>query len=244
MSTRDSMRRELRELAKLAETKRQERQEQSKSARSSGEWSYADLASEAATPPPPPEKADEAVLASTDRRIESLDPPSWPSSATVPPVVPGGSPSVPSEFEAPLSPTPGPRRIGRWLLVGAAAVVLVGAGLVGRRLHGASAATAAASPPPAVAEAAAAAAPAPAAAEAPPAAPDPQPAAAPPAPPPSPAPVAASPSRHSGGAHSWKATSRPALAKAAAQAKTAAPPAAASKSDSLDDMMRKAVNSK
>jgi hypothetical protein len=241
MSTRESMRRELRELAKLAETKRQERQEQSKSARSSGEWSYADLASEAATPPPPPEKADEAVLASTDHRIESLNPPSWPSSATVPPVVPGGSPSVPSEFEAPLSPTPGPRRTGRWLLVGAAAVVLVGAGLVGRNLHRAPAPAAAASLT-ALAEAPAPTAPAPAAAEAPPAAPEPQPAAAPPAPPPPP--VAATPSRRSGGARPWKAPARSALPKAAAQAKTASAPAAAGKADSLDDMMRKAVNSK
>lgn len=242
MSTRESMRRELRELAKLAETKRQERQEQSKSARSSGEWSYVDFAAEAAAALPPPEKADEAVLATPEKRIESLNPPSWPSSATVPPVVPGGSPSSPSEFEAPLVPTPAPRRASRWLLVGAAAVVLVGAGLVGRKLHGSSATSAAAaSPPPVVVEAPPAQRPPEPVAEAPAPPAPPPPAAAAPAPAPAPAPVAATPPRRPG-TRPAKSAPHPAVGKAAAQAKSAPP--VANKSDSLDDLMRKAVNSK
>jgi hypothetical protein len=195
---------------------------------------------------PPPEKADEAVLSTPEKRIESLDPPSWPSSATVPPVVPGGSPSFPSEFEAPLAPTSSPRRAGRWLLVGAAAVVLIGAGVVGRRLHGSSAQAAAAPLPSAVAEAPAAPPPASEPAAAPAAAPNPAPQAeAPPAPvatmPARTPPAAAGPSRRSGGARPSKAAPHPALAKTQAKA---APAAAANKADSLDDMMRKAVNSK
>jgi hypothetical protein len=239
MSTRESMRRELRELAKLAETKRQE--QKTKTPRSSGEWSYVDPA-DAPTPAPPPEKADESVLG-TAEPIGTLDPPSWPSSATVPPVVPqAGFPSTPGDLDLSARPRSS-RRASRWMLVGVAAVVLVGAGVVGRKLHGNPAQAAAVAAPPAVAEA-----PAPPPAREPePTAPttasDPAPAVA--AAPAAPAPSNAAPRRSGGAARPARALHAvPVPAKAVAQAKPAAAPAAANHTDSLDDLMRKAVNAK
>jgi hypothetical protein len=241
MSTRESMRRELRELAKLAEAKRQE---QSKTPRSSGEWSYVDPA-DAPTPAPPPEMADESVLG-TAEPIDPLDPPSWPSSATVPPVVPqAGSPSVPGDVET--SPrAPSARRASRWLMVGIAAVVLVGAGVVGRKLHGTPAQAAAAAAAPAV-QPPAAEAPAP-----PPGGPAPTvPAPSDPAPALAAAAAATLPSNPASRRSAIVAPrpakalhAAPVPAKALAQAKPAAATGpAASHADSLDDLMRKAVSS-
>lgn len=236
MSTRESMRRELRELAKLAETKRQE---QTKTPRSSGEWSYVDPAAEAATAAESPVEEKGAVGLEP---ADAVDPPSWPSSATVPPVVPSaGTPSIPSELERLAASAPAPRRGSRWLIAGFAAVVLVGAAVVGQRLqHGTAAPTAMAAtppPPPAVPQE-----------PLPPPAAEPAnaavaPAAAPPPAAAAPAPVVANgPSTHRT-APAPRPAKTPRSPSPSAATKPAPAGAAANHVDSLDDLMRKAVSS-
>jgi hypothetical protein len=242
-STRENMRRELRELSKLADEMRKTR---SPDVRSSGEWSAlgAALAAEG-----------EAGAAAGDAAEPAALPPPRPSDVSVPPAVASYAPVFAvSPGSAAVAGDAKARRRAMILGGGVAAGAVIALVATFSRSHGGAShassdstdttVVAAAAPGP-QAPAAPAADPAPAPPAAAPVAQDPAAAAADPSPSNTPATTPAAKRHVRGGAVARPVTKAPAaaLSKAPASKKAAAPAAASGGGESLDDLMRKAVNS-